>query len=110
MYLQSPHHHPSSHLLTALINLLVESEEHFVLILDDYQMITQEQVHTTLAYLVEHLPAQLRIILSTRADPPLPLPAATGTPASTGSTHGPVALYRRGDRDLLPAGDGQPIA
>jgi LuxR family transcriptional regulator, maltose regulon positive regulatory protein len=45
-----------------------------VLILDDYQVITEEQVHTTLAYLVEHLPSQLRIIIATRADPPLPLP------------------------------------
>ena len=31
-------------------------------------------MHTTLAYLVEHLPPQLHIILATRADPPLPLP------------------------------------
>ena len=61
-------------LLTALINLLTESIEHFVLILDDYQMISEPEVHTTLAYLIEHLPAQLRIILATHADPPLPLP------------------------------------
>lgn len=44
-----------------------------MLILDDYHLITEQQVHTTLSYLVEHLPAQLRIILSTRVDPPLPL-------------------------------------
>src|SRR5258708_24425331 len=36
-------------------------------------MITEQQVHTSLAYLVEHLPPQLHIILATRADPPLPL-------------------------------------
>jgi LuxR family maltose regulon positive regulatory protein len=64
---------PSNHLLTALINLLAESTEHFVLILDDYQVITQEQVHTTLLYLLAHLPPQLCIVLSTRADPPLSL-------------------------------------
>jgi LuxR family transcriptional regulator, maltose regulon positive regulatory protein len=61
-------------LLATLINLLAEERKHFVLILDDYQVITEEQVHTTLAYLVEHLPAQLHIMLATRADPPLPLP------------------------------------
>ena len=44
-----------------------------MLILDDYHVITEQQVHTTLSYLVEHLPPQLRIILATRADPPLPL-------------------------------------
>jgi LuxR family maltose regulon positive regulatory protein len=44
------------------------------LILDDYHVITEQQVHTTLSYLIEHLPAQLHIILVTRVDPPLPLP------------------------------------
>jgi LuxR family maltose regulon positive regulatory protein len=64
---------PIKQLLTALINLLVESTQHFVLILDDYHVITEQEVHTSLSYLVEHLPAQLHIILSTRTDPPLPL-------------------------------------
>jgi LuxR family maltose regulon positive regulatory protein len=72
--LQSPSPSPLKSLLTQLINLLTESDRHFVLILDDYHLITEEQVHTTLASLVEHLPAQLRLILATRADPPLPLP------------------------------------
>src|SRR5204863_5409649 len=71
--LQSSQGFPLKHILTALINLLIESTEHFVLILDDYHLITEQQVHTTLSYLVEHLPAQLRIILITRTDPPLPL-------------------------------------
>ena len=74
MHLQSQPPPPLKSLLTALVNLLAESQDHFMLILDDYQLITQEQVHTTLAYLVERLPAQLRIIVATRADPPLPLP------------------------------------
>ncbi|HTD19833.1 MAG TPA: hypothetical protein VK667_09920, partial [Ktedonobacteraceae bacterium] len=51
-----------------------EGTDDFLLILDDYQVITEQQVHTTLIYLIEHLPPQLRIILATRADPPLPLP------------------------------------
>ena len=74
MHLQAQPPLPLKSLLTALINVLAEGTDHFVLILDDYQVITEEQVHTTLAYLVEHLPSQLRIIIATRADPPLPLP------------------------------------
>ena len=74
MHLQSQPPPPLKALLTALINLLAESQDHFVLILDDYQLITEQQVHTTLAYLIEHLPPQLRIIVATRADPPLPFP------------------------------------
>jgi LuxR family maltose regulon positive regulatory protein len=74
MDLQSQPPPPLKSLLTALINLLAEGTDHFVLILDDYQVIREEQVHTTLAYLIGHLPAQLRLILSTRANPPLSLP------------------------------------
>ena len=72
--LQSPLPPPLKPLLTRLINLLTESTRHLVLILDDYHLITQEQVHTTLAYLIENLSSHSHIILATRADPPLPLP------------------------------------
>jgi len=74
LYLQPSNSAPLKYVLTALINLLVDSTQHFVLILDDYQVITEPQINTTLAHLVEHLPPQLRIILATRADPPLLLP------------------------------------
>ena len=72
--LQSPSPPPPKSLITQMINLLAESTYQFVLILDDYHLITEEQVHSSLASLVERLPAQLNIILATRADPPLPLP------------------------------------
>jgi LuxR family maltose regulon positive regulatory protein len=72
--LQSPSPPPLKSLLTQLINRLVESNHRFVLILDDYHLITDEQVHTTLTSLVERLPDQLRLILATCADPPLPIP------------------------------------
>jgi len=71
--LQSSQGPPLKYVLMALINVLAESTEHFVLILDDYQMITEHEIHTTLAYLVEHLPAQLHIMMATRTDPPWPL-------------------------------------
>ncbi|HEX3643036.1 MAG TPA: LuxR family transcriptional regulator, partial [Ktedonobacteraceae bacterium] len=71
MRLQSPQGPPLKYILKALINLLVDSTEPSLLILDDYQVITEQNVHTSLSYLVEHLPPQLHIILATRADPPL---------------------------------------
>ncbi len=71
--LQSPQAPSLKYLLKGLINILAESRQQFVLILDDYHLITEQQVHTTLSYLVEYLPAQMHIILSTRTDPPLPL-------------------------------------
>ncbi len=72
-YLQSPPAPPLMHMLTLLINLLAESTDDFVLILDDYHVITEPQIHTSLSYLVEHLPSQMHILLATRIDPPLPL-------------------------------------
>jgi LuxR family maltose regulon positive regulatory protein len=69
MQLQSSQPPTLKYVLTALINLLADSAERFLLILDDYQVITEQQVHTTLLYLIEHLPSQLHIILATRADP-----------------------------------------
>src|SRR5712692_3425905 len=61
------------YLLTALINTLVKQTEQFLLILDDYHVITEPEVHGSLTYLLEHLPPQMHIILATRADPPLSL-------------------------------------
>jgi len=72
-YLQSPEAPSLRYILTALINGVLDSQEHLVLILDDYHLITEPQVHATLWYLIEHLPPHLHIILATRADPPLAL-------------------------------------
>ncbi len=72
-YLQLPQAPSLKSVLMALSNLLLDGTEHFVLILDDYHVITEQEVHTTLTYLLEHLPPQLHIILATRTDPPLPL-------------------------------------
>ena len=60
-------------LLTAFINSLVKQAEQFLLILDDYHVITEPAVHTSLNFLLEHLPSQLHLILATRADPALSL-------------------------------------
>ena len=64
---------PLRSILQALINTLASSTAHFLLVLDDYHVITEPEIHHSLTYLVEHLPPQLHLILVTRADPPLPL-------------------------------------
>jgi LuxR family transcriptional regulator, maltose regulon positive regulatory protein len=64
---------PVHYLLTALINTLVKQTEQFLLILDDYHVISESVVHSSLTFLLEHLPPQLHIILATRVDPPLSL-------------------------------------
>jgi LuxR family maltose regulon positive regulatory protein len=72
-YLHTQQAPPPRSVLQTLINSLAEQSEQFLLILDDYHLLTEQAIHTTLTYLVEHLPPQLHLILATRADPPLPI-------------------------------------
>jgi LuxR family maltose regulon positive regulatory protein len=72
-YLQTQQIPPLRSVLQTLINRIAEQHESFLLILDDYHLITEQTIHTNLAYLVEHIPPQLHLILATRADPPLPI-------------------------------------
>jgi LuxR family transcriptional regulator, maltose regulon positive regulatory protein len=58
-------------LVTALINDLAADQ--VLLVLDDYHLISARQVHESLAFLVEHRPAGICVVLASRSDPPLPL-------------------------------------
>jgi LuxR family transcriptional regulator, maltose regulon positive regulatory protein len=60
-------------LVTALINELAAQPDPVLLVLDDYHLVEAQPVHASLAFLVEHLPPGLRLLLTSRADPPLPL-------------------------------------
>ena len=71
--LQSPVPPPLMSVLVALIESVQVCSQPLVLILDDYHVISGQQVHATLWYLIDRLPSQLHLILATRADPPLPL-------------------------------------
>jgi len=59
--------------LTGLLNELTEIPGAIALVLDDYHLIEEEAVHACLAFLIEHLPPQVHLVISTRADPSLPL-------------------------------------
>ena len=45
----------------------------FTLVLDDYQTIHTRTIHQSLNYLLHHLPPNSRVVIITRADPPLSL-------------------------------------
>src|SRR6266567_6776347 len=75
--LHSPQPPPFSALLTALLNDLAGVEEPaapIVLLLDDYQVIEDPVIQETATFWVEHLPAHVHLLLSSRVDPDLPLP------------------------------------
>src|SRR6266567_3587038 len=58
---------------TTLVNELGGVAEESVLVLDDYHLIQAAPVHASVGFLLEHLPACLRLVVASRADPPLPL-------------------------------------
>ncbi|MEO8356659.1 MAG: LuxR C-terminal-related transcriptional regulator [Chloroflexota bacterium] len=60
-------------ILDALINELVRLETPMVVVLDDYHVITNPAVHELLDYFIEHQPAHVHLVMTTREDPPLPL-------------------------------------
>ena len=63
---------PAESILSQLINEITLAAEPLVLILDDYQVIEFQPIHEAVSFLVEHLPAQMQVVLSSRIDPPLP--------------------------------------
>jgi len=71
--LQSPQPLPTESLLTALLNEIAALPQDVVLVLDDYHVVDSEPVDEALAFLLEHLPPQMHVVIGTREDPRLPL-------------------------------------
>jgi LuxR family maltose regulon positive regulatory protein len=64
---------PPEAVLTSLVNDLDTAGGEIALVLDDYQFINSQAVHEGMAFLIEHCPKTLHLVIATRSDPPLPL-------------------------------------
>jgi len=71
--LESPQPPPAQSILIPLLNELAGLADPAILVLDDYHVISEGDIHSGMAYLLEHLPAQMQVVIATRADPPLPI-------------------------------------
>lgn len=71
--LQAPQPPPLEAMLTALLNDIATVPDDFTLVLDDYHVIDAKPVDQALAFVLEHLPPQLHLVITTREDPQLPL-------------------------------------
>ena len=60
--------------LTALSNEILELPRDFVLVLDDYHSLSSETIHDALAFLLDHWPPPMHLVIAGRTSPPLPLP------------------------------------
>ena len=64
---------PIESVLSSLINDVAEVPQDLVLVLDDYHLVQAETVHRAVDFLLEHLPPQMHLFVSSRINPPLPL-------------------------------------
>jgi LuxR family maltose regulon positive regulatory protein len=71
--LQSPQPLQIEVVLTTLLNEISTIPENFLLVLDDYHSIDSQPVDQALAFLLEHQPPQMHLLIATREDPSLPL-------------------------------------
>ena len=71
--LQAPHPpHPET-VMASIVNELAARPQQVVLVLDDYQVLTELGIHRSVEFLIDHQPAQLHLVITSRHDPPLPL-------------------------------------
>jgi LuxR family maltose regulon positive regulatory protein len=56
-----------------LINELLSLDQHFFLVLDDFHLINSNEVLKLVAYLLDHIPGNIHIVIMTRSDPALSL-------------------------------------
>ena len=68
---QAPQPPSPQTILTAIINEIAIITEKIVLVIDDYHLIDNQSVHDALSFLLENLPPQLHLVITTREDPPL---------------------------------------
>ena len=64
---------PIQTVLTTLLNDVGSIASDIVLVLDDYHVIDGRDVQDGMAFLLDHLPEQVHLVIVSRADPPLPL-------------------------------------
>ena len=59
--------------VATLLNDLHAVDHDVVLVLDDYHVVESIEIHESVAFLLDHLPANVHLVIASRADPPLPL-------------------------------------
>jgi ATP/maltotriose-dependent transcriptional regulator MalT len=65
-------------IITELVNDIISIEKEFILVLGDYHVIEHAGIHESLNFLLDHLPAQMQLVITTRSDPPLNLALRRG--------------------------------
>lgn len=62
-----------SDLISALLNEISASSQKFVLVLDDFHLVSAPEINDAISFMVERMPEKLRLVLVSRKVPDLPL-------------------------------------
>lgn len=57
--------------ITDLINAVDGGREDYILILDNYEVIDNENIHTSVEFMLDFLPEKIHVVISSRVEPPL---------------------------------------
>lgn len=60
-------------ILTHLLNEITRHSTSFSLVLDDYHLITEVRIHEAVAFILDNMPLNMNLIITSRQDPPLSL-------------------------------------
>jgi LuxR family maltose regulon positive regulatory protein len=71
--IQPPRPSPIESILIPLINQITSSHQEFVMVLDDYHLIQNPEIHDLLTFMLDRGPPAMHLVIATREDPPLPL-------------------------------------
>ena len=99
--LQGPRTPAPESIITPLINAISRAPQPFLLVLDDYHVIKEQQIHDVMAFLLGHLPPSLHLVLCSRADPPLPMARLRGQGALNELRQGDLCFAAAETRELL---------
>ena len=64
---------PVTQILSALLNEIAALKEPVGLVLDDYHLMVNPEIHQGITFLIEHQPPQFHLVIATRSDPQLPV-------------------------------------
>jgi LuxR family transcriptional regulator, maltose regulon positive regulatory protein len=71
--LKSPSRPGSESVISLLINDIISIDRNFILVLDDFHLITNKEIIDSTSYLLEYLPENTHLVILSRSDPNLPV-------------------------------------
>ena len=71
--LKSPNEPKPESITGLLINDIIKINKDFLLVLDDFHLINNNEIFKIVRYLLEHIPDNIHIVILTRSDPNLPV-------------------------------------